>query len=50
MLNKLASAAVLAYLLTACATSPTGRSQFIYMPDSQLNQMGLQAFSDLKSK
>ena len=50
MLNKLASAAVLAYLLTACATSPTGRSQFIYMPDTQLNQMGLQAFSDLKSK
>ena len=37
-------------LLTACATSPTGRSQFIYLPDSQLNEMGLQAFNDLKSK
>lgn len=38
------------FLLTACATSPTGRSQFIYLPDSQLNEMGLQAFNDLKSK
>lgn len=36
--------------LTACATSPTGRSQFIYMPDSQLNQMGLQAFDNLKTE
>ncbi|MCF6251023.1 MAG: M48 family metallopeptidase [Methylococcaceae bacterium] len=36
--------------LSACATSPTGRSQFIYMPDSQLNQMGLQAFDNLKTK
>jgi len=37
-------------LLTACATSPTGRSQFIYMPDNQVNQMGLQAFDQLKAK
>ena len=37
-------------LMTACATSPTGRSQFIYMPDTQVNQMGLQAFNDLKTK
>lgn len=37
-------------LLTACATSPTGRTQFIYMPDTQLNQMGLQAFDNLKSE
>ncbi len=37
-------------LLTACATSPTGRSQFIYMPDNQVDQMGLQAFSSMKSK
>ena len=37
-------------MLTACATSPTGRSQFIYMPDSQLNEMGLQAFDNLKNE
>ncbi|MCK4840308.1 MAG: M48 family metallopeptidase [Methylococcales bacterium] len=36
--------------MTACATSPTGRSQFIYMSDTQMNQMGLQAFDDLKKQ
>ena len=36
--------------LTACATSPTGRSQFIYMSDSEVNQMGLQAFDNLKTE
>lgn len=49
MRNKLLFSVIFS-LLTACATSPTGRSQFIYMPDSQLNQMGLQAFADLKTK
>lgn len=49
MLNK--SILITLYcLLTACATSPTGRSQFIYMPDSQLNEMGLQAFDNLKTE
>lgn len=49
MLNK--SILIILYcLLTACATSPTGRSQFIYMPDSQLNQMGLEAFDNLKTE
>jgi predicted Zn-dependent protease len=42
--------AVIALLANACATSPTGRSQFIYMPDNQVNQMGLQAFDSMKSK
>lgn len=37
-------------LLSACATSPTGRTQFIYMPDNQVDQMGLQAFNSMKSK
>ena len=37
-------------LLSACATSPTGRSQFIAMPDAQINQMGLQAFDALKKE
>ncbi|OAI14453.1 MULTISPECIES: M48 family metallopeptidase [Methylomonas] len=41
---------VLVGLLSACATSPTGRSQFIYMPDNQVDQMGLQAFDSMKSK
>jgi len=36
--------------LAACATTPTGRSQLAFMPDSELNAMGLQAFSDLKNE
>ena len=35
-------------LLSACITSPTGRNQFIFMPDAEINQMGLQAFDTLK--
>ncbi len=49
MLNKIILA-LFCCSLTACATSPTGRSQFIYMPAAQMNQMGLQAFNDLKTK
>ena len=49
MLNKI-TLSLLCCLLTACATSPTGRSQFIYMSDTQMNQMGLQAFDNLKKE
>lgn len=41
---------IAACLLSACITSPTGRSQFIVMPDAQINQMGLQAFDMLKKE
>jgi len=40
----------IAILVAACTTSPTGRSQLVLMPDSQINQMGLQAFTSLKDK
>jgi predicted Zn-dependent protease len=49
MLRKLV-VVLFSLFISACATSPTGRSQFIYLPDTQLNKMGLQAFDDLKSK
>lgn len=35
---------------TACATSPTGRSQLLIFPEGQMNQMGVAAFSDMKKK
>ncbi|MGR8932939.1 MAG: M48 family metallopeptidase [Gammaproteobacteria bacterium] len=38
------------FLLAGCATSPTGRSQLIIMPESQVDSMGLQAFADMKKK
>ncbi len=41
---------VLLALLAGCATSPSGRSQLILMPDSQMDQMGLQAFTNIKEK
>jgi predicted Zn-dependent protease len=37
-------------ILASCATSPTGRSQLILMPESQMNQMGLQAFTNIKDE
>lgn len=49
MLNK-TILALFCCTLSACATSPTGRSQFIYMSDSEMNQMGLQAFDNLKKE
>lgn len=36
--------------LVACATTPTGRSQLAFMPDNELDSMGLQAFEDLKKE
>lgn len=37
-------------ILAGCATSPTGRSQLILMPESQMSQMGLQAFENIKKQ
>lgn len=40
----------LAGILVACATSPTGRSQLLLMPEAQLAQMGFAAFEQIKRK
>jgi predicted Zn-dependent protease len=50
MFKKIIPGLLSTYLLTACVTSPTGRSQLIFMPDAQINQMGLQAFDSLKKE
>jgi predicted Zn-dependent protease len=50
MLKKFIFGLIPACLLTACITSPTGRTQLIFMPDAQINQMGLQAFDTLKKE
>lgn len=36
--------------LISCSTSPTGRKQLIMMPESQMAQMGLQSFQQMKQK
>ncbi len=38
----------IAITMVACSTSPTGRKQFILIPDSQLSQLGEQSFQQLK--
>ncbi len=48
MLKKIMPVTLATCLLTACITSPTGRSQLAFMPDAQMTQMGLQAFDALK--
>jgi len=50
MLNRLTILIPCLALVSACATSPTGRSQLVLMPDSQMEQMGLQAFTNIKGK
>ncbi len=50
MFKKYLSSLIVACTLSACVTSPTGRNQLIFMPDNEVNQMGLQAFDELKKK
>ncbi len=37
-------------VLSACATSPTGRQQILLVSDAQMNQMGEQAFTQLREE
>jgi predicted Zn-dependent protease len=39
-----------ATVLAGCATSPTGRSQLMVVSDSQMSQMGLAAFNDMRKQ
>jgi predicted Zn-dependent protease len=41
---------ILLLLISACATSPTGRRQLMLVSDAQMNAMGAQAFEQLKEK
>ncbi len=50
MFNKIFLLITCVSLLSACATSPTGRTQLTFMPDSQIDQMGLEAFNNLKQQ
>src|SRR5687767_14037181 len=42
--------ALLALVVTACATSPTGRRQLILVSGSQMVEMGVASFTDMKKK
>lgn len=36
--------------ISACATSPTGRSQLTLFPDSQMTELGAKSFDEIKAK
>lgn len=38
------------FFLVACATSPTGKKQLILISDSEMGQLGLRSFSEIKQK
>lgn len=50
MVRFLSALFVIVILLSGCATSPTGRSQLVLMPESEMSQMGRQAFTNIKKK
>lgn len=47
MMKKIVTGLLVTTLLAACATSPTGRNQFVFMPESQMITMGVQSFNKL---
>jgi len=40
--------AVVAFVIVACSTSPTGRKQLILLPDSQMDQLGIASYTEMK--
>ncbi len=50
MFRTLAGGVITLVTLAGCATSPTGRSQLMFMPESEMTQMGLQAFANIKKE
>ncbi|MDN3651416.1 M48 family metallopeptidase [Thalassotalea ponticola] len=49
-LRRLLIPTLLVATLSACSTSPTGRSQILAYSPSQLNKMGAQSFAEMKQK
>ena len=45
-----ASTVFAALLITACATSPLGRSQLVLFPEAEMTQMGLSAYQEMKQQ
>ncbi|WP_428981152.1 M48 family metallopeptidase [Marinomonas rhodophyticola] len=46
---KAALAAALV-VMVGCSSSPTGRKQFAVLPDSQMDEMGVQSFTEMKKE
>lgn len=50
LVSKLAVSALALMMVSACSTSPTGRSQLNLMSSSQLDQMGLDSWNQIKQQ
>jgi predicted Zn-dependent protease len=48
--TKIVIGVLTAIAVAACTTSPTGRKQLIFIPDSQMNTLGAQSFDQLKTE
>ncbi len=46
-MKKIIAALIISLWLVGCATSPTGRTQLAFMPESQMITMGVQSFHQL---
>ena len=46
---RAASLALICLILSACATSPTGRSQLLLFSDEEISQLGVVAFREIKT-
>jgi len=49
-MSRIALSLTLLALITACATSPLGRRQLKLVSDSEISQMGVSSFTELKQK
>jgi predicted Zn-dependent protease len=49
-LLNLVSMVSLAFFLTSCASSPTGRRQLLLFPESKMSELGVASFSQMVSK
>lgn len=49
-MKSAAAAAIAVAVVSACSTSPTGRSQLNLLPSSQLDQMGAESWNQIKSQ
>lgn len=47
---RIALLPLLLALLASCATSPLGRSQLVLFPESEMSQMGVAAYQDIRQK
>ena len=47
---RLISSVCIAFAVSACATSPEGRSQLKLLPDEQIDSMGVQSFEQIKQQ